>query len=722
MKRFTAVTLAALMVLAVFASLASAASVGDTVEIRSNVYTDYPLTHSQNITINSSSFAGFYYDLDDDISSETMTILAAGYDGNREIEDDPIEGLEYQCDVVTTDYEYDDSDWANKKYPVMGFFAEEYVPLFENDDGNATSIHSDKLAKLILDSDDKHTLTTGESLDLGDGYTLEAKQVDVDGDKVWLEFDKDGEFIDDEVVDVSSDSTNAEHTWTVDLDDVEDEDNVVVLKVHVDQVFQGSVDSIAQIEGLWLIDYQNAFTIDDGDEYGNLEVDTSSDTGGVENLGYIKLNNKDNSITLSKDSEKSIAEGLYFKVADNSTVRFYLMKQYTEPGEYEIRGTVVNQPNNVNGYPFTWNYSNFAGFYYDLDDNIYSEELDILVSSGRKLEDDSDGSDKIGITYYANVTTTDYEYDESGVDYWDNYQFPVIGFFAEEYVPLFDKDAADSNDFTDCHADKLAKLILDSDDKYTLTTGDSLDLGDGYTLEAKQVDVDGDKVWLEFDKDGEFIDDEVIDVSQDEVNDSLHTWTVDLDDIEDEDNIVVLKVHVDQVFQGSVDSIAQIEGLWLIDYQNAFTIDDGDEYGNLEVDSIMDGTGDYLGGLKLNNKDNSVTLTKDSDKHIAGDMYFKVADDGDYLRFYPYVERTIEGEGTTKVTETEVPTGTAEVNETAPVENVTTPGGEEAPTAENEGTPAAETTTTEGESGTPGFGIVLGLAGLLSVVYLVRRN
>ena len=46
-----------------------------------------------------------------------------------------------------------------------------------------------------------------------------------------------------------------DNTWEVKLDDIQDEDDVVVLKVHVNQVFQGAVDSIAQIDGLWLIDY-----------------------------------------------------------------------------------------------------------------------------------------------------------------------------------------------------------------------------------------------------------------------------------------------------------------------------------------------------------------------------------------------------------------------------------------------------------------------------------
>ena len=160
-----------------------------------------------------------------------------------------------------------------------------------------------------------------------------------------------------------------------------------------------------------------------------------------------------------------------------------------------------------------------------------------------------------------------YEYENAAAG-WDNYS--LIGFFAEKYIPINpDK------------ADKLAKLVLDSDDKYTIRTGETLDLGEGYTIEAKQVDVDGEKVWLEFSKDGEYVDDEIVSVGTGD-----NTWTVELDDIQGEDDVVVLKVHVNQVFQGAVDSIAQIEGLWLIDYANAMKIESDDEFGELNDVSI----------------------------------------------------------------------------------------------------------------------------------------
>ena len=104
-------------------------------------------------------------------------------------------------------------------------------------------------------------------LDLGQGYAIEAKQVDVDGEKVWLEFTKDGEFVDDEIISTDSDATTP---GTSNLMTSRTKTMFVVLKVHVNQVFQGAVDSIAQIEGLWLIDYANAMKIESDDEFGEL--------------------------------------------------------------------------------------------------------------------------------------------------------------------------------------------------------------------------------------------------------------------------------------------------------------------------------------------------------------------------------------------------------------------------------------------------------------------
>jgi S-layer protein (TIGR01567 family) len=309
MKRFAALSLAALMLLTVFASAASAV---DVIEIRGPVYNGSDIddiidTYGDGtiLTMDATDFAAFYYDIDDNVTTETLSIEdVPDTEGNVIGEG----GLIYETTIQEVEYEYYNPDAGWDNYSLMGFFAEKYIPI--NPD------KADKLSKLILDSDDKYTIRTGEMLDLGEGYAIEAKQVDVDGEKVWLEFTKDGEFVDDEIISVSTADDEA-NTWDVELDDIEDEDDVIVLKVHVNQVFQGAVDSIAQIEGLWLIDYANAMTIESDDEFGNLDdVSIDGDT--------LKISNED-TFTLTRDSEEEIGEGMYFMIADTSSsdLRYY---------------------------------------------------------------------------------------------------------------------------------------------------------------------------------------------------------------------------------------------------------------------------------------------------------------------------------------------------------------------------------------------------------------
>ncbi len=361
-------------------------------------------------------------------------------------------------------------------------------------------------------------------------------------------------------------------------------------------------------------------------------------------------------------------------------------RKYTDAGTYDVRGTVATGP-------AVWTADNFAGFFYDLDKNVKTETMQVTALNGRVIPEH-------GLKYSTTISNVAYKYKDGG---WTTY--PVIGFFAQKYVPI----KATS-------ADKLAKLIIDSKDKYTLKTGEKLDLGSGYSLSAKQVDVDGKKVWLEFDKDGQYIDDQIISTDGTTAD---KTWTCQLDKIQGEDDVDVLKVHVNQVFQGAVDSIAQIEGLWLIDYANAIKISSDDEFGKLNNVAISGAT------INVDN-DDTFTLTKNSDQEIGQGMFFKVADSND-VRYYPFVEQTI-GNGSV-VTE---PSTSAVANNTSVVAptnatNVTAPSGGEAPVV-NGTTPEATTTTSAPaannttKSPTPGFGIIPAIMGLLIVVYLVRKH
>ena len=70
-----------------------------------------------------------------------------------------------------------------------------------------------KIAKLAVDSKDKFTVKIGENKDLGQNYSLQAKQVNIDGRQVWLELDKDGQHVADQIITLGG----VDQTWTCKL-------------------------------------------------------------------------------------------------------------------------------------------------------------------------------------------------------------------------------------------------------------------------------------------------------------------------------------------------------------------------------------------------------------------------------------------------------------------------------------------------------------------------
>jgi len=195
---------------------------------------------------------------------------------------------------VSANYQY--QDWGH--YPLINLSVK-YVPLF-NDFHSIWKSHNDEIAELIIDNGDTYTLKTGEKLDLGHGYSLKVRQIEInDSGKVWLEFEKDGQYIDGHTI-----STNtSDNTWTCKLNNILGEDNVPVLKVHVNQVFQGAVDTVAQIDGLWLIDFENVEQLKVGGQYGSFSLNAINNGVDASNLGSLVFIQKS---TLTNDQTQTI--------------------------------------------------------------------------------------------------------------------------------------------------------------------------------------------------------------------------------------------------------------------------------------------------------------------------------------------------------------------------------------------------------------------------------
>ncbi|AKB35869.1 hypothetical protein MSSAC_1279 [Methanosarcina siciliae C2J] len=523
------------------------------------------------------NFTDFYYDVENGLVGEELSILHAG--SARTIDS---EGLVYRTTVRKADYEYGDAGWADVQYDAVGFLGEMFVPLAGS---------PDKLSMLLLDDDDKYTMRTGEFLDLGNGYTLEAKQVDVDGEKVWLEFAKDGEFVDDEILNTRYPERA---TWEVDLDGIEGEDDVVVFRVHVNNVMQGEILSIMQVQGLWLIDYAHAFTLGLGNPIDNLEVDTIGSN-------YLQLTNP-LPITLYMDLEEELAGDLKFKVADAQELRFYLCKEYTAPGTYEVAGEIAE-----GDLPHQWTGLNFAALHYDPDKGIASETLNIGSINSRQVQEGD-------MRYSTAPVDSEFEYGD-----WGSYQ--ALWFLADEYLAGY---TGMNTGFTGENLSlilegKLCKVLMNSDDEKLFYTGTSLFLSENYSLNIMEVDMNGGTVWVQLENNGTVVDDAFISLNED------YVYEKSISTIEE---IPLIAVHFGNIScEGEIAGVF-VEGIFQVS-DSCIEVNAGDVFGKMKVISVSSSR------ISMKNEE-AFYLVMDSDISITDNIWFRVADT-ETLRFYPIV-------------------------------------------------------------------------------------
>ncbi|KKH50183.1 S-layer protein domain-containing protein [Methanosarcina sp. 1.H.A.2.2] len=185
-------------------------------------------------------------------------------------------------------------------YTLLPWLGQKYVAI----DGDATTI-----TKLLLEqgSDDVQTLGAGETWDLGAGYTLECKQVDVDGNKVWLALLKDGKDLDSEILNTDTGEDSDERIFIASAD-FAGQDDAVYFVTYADQVFQSATDGIVRLKYTWLIDKEEVQTIDTDYSIGVFEC-TRAEADEI----FLK---NENSISLNMNDITSLTDDLYFTTSD----------------------------------------------------------------------------------------------------------------------------------------------------------------------------------------------------------------------------------------------------------------------------------------------------------------------------------------------------------------------------------------------------------------------
>ncbi len=542
-------------------------------------------------TWDSHSFAGFYYNLDEDLGTEQLTISHIGRTINKG-------DLTYSTAPMEVDFEYS----GFGKYQVIGFMADKY---FAGYTGNSvisgketiSTLGSSQLHKVILDDEEKRVINEGGTLTLKEGYVLKMTEVDISAGpgQVWVTLLKDGDEVDSDVV-----AGNDNYIYSTKLGG---EDNVPVLTVHFDSVFRGREMNAAFIRGVFQIS-ESYTTLKSEDRYGELEITSVSSSG-------IDMSNR-NALSLSPGNTVDLVGNLKIIVADSSTLRFALSVERIDA--FEMRGTIYpsSHPNT-----FEWNPMNFGlniggtnlGFYYDMDKDVGKEKLKIESISGRTIR-------KGNLRYSTSAEEISFDYPQFG-------SYQVIGFMADKYFAGYTSNSVISNKQTKSTLStlQLHKILLDDDTKRTISQGSTLTLKDGYVLKIKDVDIGAGEgqVLISLLKDGVEVDTDVVTGSDN------YLFTKKVGSNED---LPLIAIHFDAIFRGREMNAAFARGVFQI--SESFTsVNPGDRFGAMEVETVN------AGGIEMVNA-NTIGLSSGNTVDVMGNISFKVANSGD-VRFYPFV-------------------------------------------------------------------------------------
>lgn len=539
------------------------------------------------------TFSGFFYDLENEVGTERLTVDLEP--NERSLETGKIS---YSTKPEATDFEFD--DWG--EYEVIGFMAEKYFAGYKASDlinDDRSLINDGQLRRVLVDSDEEKTVTTGSVLPLEEGYELRIKQIDIDGNKVYMALAKDGDEIDSKVIDPSNLDSS---TYNYEVE-VAGEDTSLIL-AHISNVFASTESALVTIDGLFQISDTYA-SVEDGDKYGKMEVKSVSDEG-------VEMENED-SLTLRRGSTVEIFGDVSFLVADADELRFAPLVKKT--GSYDVRGTVID-PSETS--EFTWNPYNFEGFYYDIDDDVGTENMTMRISGGSKIEEGD-------LEYSTKSQPVKFEFSDWG-------KYDVIGFMADKYFAGYNDETEFTDEASIIGEGQLRRVLTDSDDSRTIASGSVLSLEEGYELRIKQVDLNGNKVYLALAKDGDEVDSKVVTPSNDPTDGSSnYLYKIDMGG---EKDVPLISAHVESVFRSTESDLATVDAIFQIS-DSPESVEEGEMHGKMKVDSL-----DY-DGITLTN-DGTISLSRGKDVDIMDNLRIQVAD-SDKRLLAPIATKTGEG-------------------------------------------------------------------------------
>lgn len=576
----------------------------------------------------------FYYDIDSGAGGEIMNI-DIGDPSERTIQ---VDKLTYDTSTFNISFRY--RPFGN--YSAIGFLGEKYLAAYTNDSKIAEKpvnlVSRRILSKVLIDENKNHSLVEGKNLTLDAGYVLRVRNVNITSGTAVISINKNAiEFyrraVNPGYIVVYEKAVDKVYSVYDNQKYVQKDfpDFLPVIAIHVDSITIEDGNAAVVIDGIFQL--SDVYT-DIDPEYGLLGITEVSETGiAMKNRIKAGLSIPDNMNFVNADgtyiSPIYFIDNIRLKLANSTKLRFFVYDENMPPN-HERRGSVYSGSSPVQA----WDGLNFPGFWYDIDSNSFSEKLEIINISGRNIPKGYLRYDITGIKTPLEVAGI-----KGSELYGLNNSFIVFGIGTEKYT------AVNGN------STELSRILIEHTDsqydKKLFAQGEVWELGEGYSLTIKSLEVRSDpwRVLLSFSHNGDVL---------------KESWVPSGGIFSYSENVSSGQIkapkfvtHVDAIFVGCCFDFAQLRYTFLTS-DNITRIHEGDRIGAFRVTDIEP----YL---ILMENDIDIYLNPGGHLNLIGNLSFRVADANE-LRFYPSNTRGQEiSEEDEKVPDVENPVNTDQV-------------------------------------------------------------
>ncbi|MCJ7443473.1 MAG: hypothetical protein MUO26_02900 [Methanotrichaceae archaeon] len=549
-------------------------------------------------------FGWFYYDLDEANGSEALFIDLE----NRTAEKGHIV---YNSTVWSDHFAY--KPWGS--YRSIAFLGKQYLAGYPESSfaNEVSSLDKGELRKVLIDTDERHTLTNNVSLPLLEGYTLVLKEASISNEEVNLVL-----FKNEKIVDVAVVSEGRTYVYKI--------GEIPIILAHVSNIMLDNEGrGFAEFDGIFQISDIPDIKMHEGSKLGNLEVTDISANG-------IELTNS-NTLTLNRNKIVPIGGGLELIVLDDPELVYYPQGGIFDYGIHEIRGPVFTENSKVQvsfgDNPIwgeaRWGSTNFSGFYFDPEKSLGIESLilhkirdrTILPGSAQKLNNNTFVIE--GLQYTSFVQPKEFDFSQWG------YYF-VINFLGQQWFAGYGnstqltKDPDPKKTYIIEH-DQLGKVLIDTEMSSIAVSG-NYTLAEGYELFIR--DVAKDKIFINLKKDGQIVDSAVLNPN------STYIYKRDVGEVSD---LPIIALHINNVFANETSRFATIDGIFQLSEKYILPIEPGTGIGKVE---IIPTPSDFIG---MRN-DEAINLNPNSDINLWPGINIRTANNNT-LRYYLYALESV---------------------------------------------------------------------------------